>query len=137
MQLSEDVRTFLEEERFGVLATVNANGSPQQTVMWYELRGDTVVMNTKRGRKKDRNLIRDPRASLCIEEGFRYVTLEGTMEIIDDQATAQADIAALARRYHDAAKAEEMARDVFAPQERVSLLLHVDRTDVHGFDGEE
>jgi PPOX class probable F420-dependent enzyme len=137
VQLSHDVRAFLEEERFGVLATVNANGSPQQTVMWYELRGDTVVMNTKRGRKKDRNLIRDPRASLCIENGFRYVTLEGAIEMIDDPATVQADIAALARRYHDAAEAEEMARDVFALQERVSLLLHVDSVDVHGFDGEE
>ncbi len=137
MQLSDDVRTFLEEARFAVLATVNANGSPQQTVMWYELRGDTIVMNTRRGRKKDRNLIRDPRASLCIEDGFRYVTLEGTIEMVDDPATAQADIAALARRYHDAAKAEQMAREVFAPQERVTLLLHVERADVHGFDGEE
>ena len=137
MQLRDDVRAFLEEERFGVLGTVNADGSPQQTVMWYELRGDTIVMNTKRGRKKDRNLVRDPRASLCIEDGFRYVTLEGTIETIEDQATAQADIAALARRYHDAAKAEQMARDVFGPQERITLLLHVGRVDVHGFDGEE
>ena len=137
MQLREDVRTFLEEERFAVLATVNANGSPQQTVMWYELRGDTIVMNTKRGRKKDRNLNRDPRASLCVEDGFRYVTLEGAIESIEDPATAQADIAALARRYHDADTAEQMAREVFAPQERVTLLLHVDRADVHGFDGEE
>jgi PPOX class probable F420-dependent enzyme len=137
VQLRDDVRAFLEEERFGVLGTVNADGSPQQTVMWYELRGDTIVMNTKRGRKKDRNLVRDPRASLCIEDGFRYVTLEGTIETIEDQATAQADIAALARRYHDAAKAEQMARDVFGPQERITLLLHVGRVDVHGFDGEE
>jgi PPOX class probable F420-dependent enzyme len=137
VQLSDDVRAFLEEERFAVLATVNANGSPQQTVMWYELRGDTVVMNTKRGRKKDRNLIRDPRASLCVEDGFRYVTLKGTIEFVEDQTTAQADIAALAHRYHDAAKAEEMAREVFAPQERVTLLLHVELADVHGFDGEE
>jgi PPOX class probable F420-dependent enzyme len=137
VQLREDVRTFLEEERFAVLATVNANGSPQQTVMWYELRGDTIVMNTKRGRKKDRNLMRDPRASLCVEDGFRYVTLEGAIESIEDPATAQADIAALARRYHDADTAEQMAREVFAPQERVTLLLHVDRADVHGFDGEE
>jgi PPOX class probable F420-dependent enzyme len=137
LRLREDVRTFLEEERFAVLATVNANGSPQQTVMWYELRGDTIVMNTKRGRKKDRNLIRDPRASLCFEDGFRYVTLEGVIEVIDDLATAQADFAALAWRYHDADEAEKMAREVFAPQERITLLLHVDRADVHGFDGEE
>jgi PPOX class probable F420-dependent enzyme len=137
VQLSEDVRTFLEEARFAVLGTVNANGSPQQTVMWYELRGATIVMNTRRGRKKDRNLIRDPRVSLCIEDGFRYVTLEGSIEMVDDPATGQADIAALARRYHNAAKAEQMVRDEFAFQERVTLLLHVERTDVHGFDGEE
>jgi PPOX class probable F420-dependent enzyme len=137
VQLSDDVRTFLEEARFAVLATVNANGSPQQTVMWYEPRGDTIVMNTRRGRKKDRNLIRDSRASLCIEDGFRYVTLEGVIEMVDDPATAQTDIAALARRYHDVAEAEKMAREVFASQERVTLLLHVERTDVHGFDGEE
>jgi PPOX class probable F420-dependent enzyme len=137
VQLSEDVRTFLEEARFAVLATVNANGSPQQTVMWYELRGDTIVMNTRRGRKKDRNLIRDPRVSLCIEDGFRYVTLEGTIELVDDPATGQTDIAALARRYHNAAKAEQMVREEFAFQERVTLLLHVERADVHGFDGEE
>jgi hypothetical protein len=33
LQLREDARAFLEEERFAVLATVNANGSPQQTVV--------------------------------------------------------------------------------------------------------
>jgi PPOX class probable F420-dependent enzyme len=137
LQLRDDVRAFLEEERFAVLATLNANGSPQQTVMWYELRGDTIVMNTKRGRKKDRNLTRDPRASLCVEDGFRYITLEGVIEFIEDPATAQADIAALARRYHDAEEAKRMARDVFAPQERVTLVLHIERADVHGFDGEE
>jgi PPOX class probable F420-dependent enzyme len=137
VQLSEDVRTFLEEARFAVLGTVNANGSPQQTVMWYELRGATIVMNTRRGRKKDRNLIRDPRVSLCIEDGFRYVTLEGSIEMVDDPATGQADIAALARRYHNAAKAEQMVREEFAFQERVTLLLHVERADEHGFDGEE
>src|SRR5215212_4136696 len=137
LQIREDVRTFLEEERFAVLASVNANGSPQQTVMWYELRGDTIVMNTKRGRKKDKNLTLDPRASLCFEDGFRYVTLEGVIELIEDPETAQADIAALARRYHDADEAEKMARAVFAPQERITLLLHVDRVDIHGFDGEE
>lgn len=137
MELRDDVRAFLDDPRFGVLGTVNANGSPQQTVMWYAMRGDTVMMNTRRGRKKDRNLLRDARASLCIEDGFRYVTLDGTIRMVEDQDVAQADIAALARRYHDADEAERMARDVFAPQERISLLLSFDRVDVHGFDGEE
>jgi PPOX class probable F420-dependent enzyme len=137
VELGDDARTFLQETRFGVLATVNADGSPQQTVMWYELRGDTIVMNTKRGRQKDRNLHRDPRASLCVEEGYRYVTLTGTISTNDDQVVAQADIAALARRYHGPEKGDEMARDEFSRQERVTLTLQIERVETHGLSGEE
>jgi len=49
----------------------------------------------------------------------------------------QADNVALLRRYDDAQTAEELSRDVFAPWERVTLRLHVDRLVVHGFHGEE
>lgn len=134
--LREDVRSFLNEIRFGVLGTVNVNGSPQQTVMWYEVRGDTIMMNTLRGRRKDRNLLRDPRASLCVEDGQRYVTLEGTIEMIEARETAQADIKALAIRYEGSAAWDRMGRDVFGPQERISLILQITNVDVHGFDGE-
>lgn len=137
MDLRDDVRAFLEEPRFGVLGTVNANGSPQQTVMWYELRGDTIMMNTLRGRRKDRNLLRDPRASLCVEEGQKYVTLEGTIEMVGDRETAQADITALARRYEGPEEGNRMGREVFGPQERITLLLKVNKIDVHGFDDED
>ena len=47
------VREFLEKRRFAVLATINPDGSVQQTVMWYQLQGDKVMMNTRRGRVKD------------------------------------------------------------------------------------
>jgi PPOX class probable F420-dependent enzyme len=137
VELPEDVRSYLDEVRFGVLGTVNADGSPQQTVMWYERRGDDIMMNTKRGRRKDRNLLRDTRASLCVEDEFRYVTLEGTIEMIEDQDTAQADITALAVRYHGRERGEAMGRDEFGKQERITLILHVDRIDVHGLDDEE
>ena len=135
-KLSDKIRAFLEEPRYAVLATINEDGSPQQTVMWYELRGDNVLMNTLRGRRKDRNLIRDPRASLCVEAGQRYVTLEGTIEIITDPSTAQDDITALARRYEGEDEGNRLGREVFAPQERVSLLMSISNVDAHGFDGE-
>jgi len=45
--LSENARAFLQGRRFGALATINRNGTPQLTAMWYLLEGDTIVMNTK------------------------------------------------------------------------------------------
>ena len=134
MKLQDGVQAFLNEPRFAVLGTVNADGSPQQTVMWFELRGDHIMMNTLRGRKKDRNLVRDGRASICVEEGQRYVTIDGRVTIVDDPAVGQEDIAALARRYEGDEEGNRQSREVFGSQDRVSLLLSIDRVDVHGFD---
>jgi hypothetical protein len=57
--------------------------------------------------------------------------------MFDDQEIAQADIAELARRYHEPEEAEEMIRTAFHSQQRVSLILNVSRFETHGFDGEE
>jgi PPOX class probable F420-dependent enzyme len=136
LKFQESVQAFLNEPRFAVLGTVNADGSPQQTVMWFELRGDHVMMNTLRGRKKDRNLLRDGRASICVEAGQRYVTIDGRVTIVDDPAVGQEDIAALARRYEGDEEGNRQSREVFGSQDRVSLLLSIDRVDIHGFDEE-
>jgi PPOX class probable F420-dependent enzyme len=137
VKLPVDVRKFLEGVHFAVLGTVNADGSPQQTVMWYQLRGDEIMMNTLRGRLKDRNLARDPRASVCVEDHYDYVTLAGTIRMIDDPGTTQADIHALATRYHGPERAGRMMRESFSRQQRVTLLMTVDAIDVHGFGNEE
>ena len=134
MALSGAGRAFLAEVRFATLATINPDGSIQQTVMWYELRGDHIMMNTARGRKKDLNLVRDPRVSICVEDGYRFVTVAGAAELIDDRETNQADIRALATRYHDAAHAEEMMQSVFASQQRVSILVPLTKVIENGLE---
>jgi PPOX class probable F420-dependent enzyme len=130
------VRAFLEERRFAVLATINPDGTVQQSVMWYELRGDHIMMNTARGRFKDRNLLSDLRISICVEDQYRYVTIKGTAELNEDPAQGQEDIKALATRYDGEQEAERMMREVFGKQHRVSILLPIDKVDAHGFDGE-
>ena len=131
MTLSDDVRAFLEEKRFAVLATINADGSPQQTIMWYELQGDEIMMNTRRGRAKDSNMVRDPRVSLCVADGYRAVTLVGRVTLDDDQETAHRDITRLAIRY-DGAEDAVRRPDRFAGQTRVTLHLHVQRVVPYG-----
>jgi PPOX class probable F420-dependent enzyme len=127
MPLSDAVRRFLAEPRFAVLATIGADSVPQQTVMWYELRGDTIVMNTAVGRLKDTLLRRDPRASICVEDGYRYVTITGTIQIVDDPATAQEDIRHLAVRYDGEEDGNRQARESFSKQQRVSLYMPIKR----------
>jgi PPOX class probable F420-dependent enzyme len=111
---------------FGTLATLASDGAPHQAVVWYLVRGDTIVVNSAVGRIWPTNLLRDPRCSLLVEQGYEWVSLTGRVEVAAEQATAQADIAAMARRYHarDPERAERLIRDHFEPQERISFVLH-------------
>jgi PPOX class probable F420-dependent enzyme len=124
--LSEKVRAFLEERRFAVLGTINADGTPQLSAMWYQLEGDHILMNTKAGRVKERNLRRDPRVSICFEDGG-YLTVTGKATLIDDQETAQRDIHRLAVRYNDDEKAAQSIEEVFAKEQRVSIHISIER----------
>lgn len=126
MALSEAARQFLNERRFATLATINADGTPQLSVMWYLLRSDMLVFNTEKGRRKAANLLRDRRVALCVEDEYRYVTVSGSVEFVDDPAVAQCDIRELTIRYKGMAAADEYYQRVFAPFERVSYYLPLD-----------
>ncbi|MGE5333716.1 MAG: PPOX class F420-dependent oxidoreductase [Nitrososphaerota archaeon] len=134
MRLEDNVRAFLQEPRFGVLATTRRGGIPQQSVVWYDLDGDEILMNTAVGRAKNSNLRRDERASLCVPDGYRYITLEGTVEIIDDQTTAQADIRRLAVRYRGEAAGNKQADEVYSRQQRVTIRLKVENVITYQLD---
>lgn len=130
--LDAKVRDFLDEQRFAVLATINKNGAPQQTVMWYELQDDRIMMNTAEGRVKAGNLRRDPRVSICVEDGYRFVTITGRIELNEDREQALADIHSLAVRYHGQSKADDMM-DGFRKDTRVTLYMSIDNVVTNGF----
>jgi len=106
-----------------VLATINSDGTPQLTTMWYLLEEDTIVMNTKAGRIKERNMRRDPRIAICVEDGYNYVTISGTIELIDDPEIAQRDIYRLAVRYDGEEAARQKVADQFSKERRITLHL--------------
>jgi PPOX class probable F420-dependent enzyme len=130
--LSDEAREFLGERRFAVLATINKDSTPQQTVMWYELQGDEIMMNTAQGRLKDHNLNRDPRISICIEDGQRFVTLRGTVSQNHEQEVAQADIKRLAVRYGGPEQAERSAAN-FKREHRITLRMTIEGALERGF----
>jgi PPOX class probable F420-dependent enzyme len=128
-ELSARARAYLQELRFAVLATINQNGTPQLTTMWYLLEDDgTITMNTKVGRIKERNMRRNPRISICIEDGYKFLTMSGAVEMIDDQKIAQHDIYRLSARYHGEAKASRQMEKQFSKETRVTLRLKPEST---------
>ncbi|HET9493888.1 MAG TPA: PPOX class F420-dependent oxidoreductase [Chloroflexia bacterium] len=130
--ISDSARAFLRGRRFAVVATLNPDGTPQQSVMWYDVRGDTLIMNTQAHAVKVKNLRRDPRIYVCVEDEYRYVNLAGRAEIDYDPARTQADIAALAERYEGPDGRERMVRNTFSKQQRVTIHVPIERVDPHG-----
>ena len=125
-------REFLKQNRFAVVGSMNPDGSPHLAVMWYLLDGDEIVVNSKQGRIKDRNLARDPRMSVLVADGYRFVRIDGKARIEHDQEIAQADIRRLAVLNYGEAKAEESMRTSFGKQHRISYRLPVDRVYADG-----
>jgi PPOX class probable F420-dependent enzyme len=126
--LADDLREWLMQTlRYPVLSVIAEDGSPSQSVMWFDLdpeRPDTILMNTKRGRAKERWLRRDPRVSLCFEDGYRWAAFKGRVTLDDDGARGMELIQSLARRY-----GADPAR--YEGQERVTIRLEVEKVVRH------
>jgi PPOX class probable F420-dependent enzyme len=121
-------RKFLEEKRFAVVGTKNPDGSPHLAVMWYLLDGDEIVVNSAQGRVKDRNLAADPRMTVLVEDGYRWIRIDGHARIEHDQAIAHADIRRLAARYYeDERRVEEAMKNNFSKQHRITYRLPIRR----------
>ena len=64
--LDDKARALLKGNNFAFLATINKDGTPQLTPTWVDTDGDNVLINTALGRKKVRNLARDPRVAVGV-----------------------------------------------------------------------
>jgi PPOX class probable F420-dependent enzyme len=134
--LSERLRDFLTAKHFLTIATVDADGSPRQAVIWYLIDGDDLIVNSAMGRRWPANLLRDGRVSAAITDhadGYRWIGVTGSAEAITDQPTAQAHIAAMARYYHDDEpdEAEALIATRFERQERISFRIRIDAAHDH------
>jgi PPOX class probable F420-dependent enzyme len=98
--LSDWAKEFLSEERVGVVGTLNADGSPHLTTIWYLLADDgRLIITTLSRNQKVRNLRRDPRMTICVGDRTRSVSLSGHVTISEDQAVVRQDLERLVERY--------------------------------------
>jgi hypothetical protein len=87
IRLSESAIGLIDGRNYAVLATVNADGGPQTSVMWVGRDGDDLLFSTVAGRRKHRNMERDPRVSVTVIDSAdpeNYVELRGTASMTPD-----------------------------------------------------
>ncbi len=92
---------LFKKTAFANLATVMPDGSPQVTPVWIDYDGKYVVFNSAKGRMKDKNIRRDPRVSLSIqdpENPYRYLEIRGRVVEIT-QSGADDHINKLSQKY--------------------------------------
>ena len=83
---------FLRERRLGALATGRRAGSPQQVLIAYEFDGTDIVLQTGGGSAKVSNVGRVNAVSLLVQDGNRYLVVQGTAEILAGEPERRAAI---------------------------------------------
>ena len=99
--IPEKFRDLFDKKAFAHVATLMPDGTPQVTPVWVDYDGQYVIINSARGRQKDRNLRRSPNVALSIQDPdnpYRYLEVRGpVVEITEDGADEHID--KMAKKY--------------------------------------
>jgi PPOX class probable F420-dependent enzyme len=102
IDLPEKIRNAIEGPQFWALATTNPDGSPQVSTVWVNAKDGNILINSALGRKKPRNLEREPRVALSWvdpENGYHTASIQGRVVETYTGDEAEADIDSLAEKY--------------------------------------
>ncbi len=119
-----------DKKAFAFLGTLTANGKIQVTPVWFNTSGDYFLVNTARGRQKDKNMSARPDVTLCIsdpDDPYRYLQVRG--RVVDStEEGANAHIDALEHKYTGHAK----YRGYKPGMVRVTYKIAPEKVDAHG-----
>jgi PPOX class probable F420-dependent enzyme len=100
-KIPEPFKDLFGKVAYANIATVMPDGSPQVTPVWFDYDGDYLRVNSAKGRIKDKNMRRNKRVALSIQDpdnAYRYLAVRGNVEEITEQG-ADAHIDSLAKKY--------------------------------------
>jgi PPOX class probable F420-dependent enzyme len=128
--LNDAVRKLVDEPNPAVLATVNPDGGPQTSVVWVRRDGNDLLISTAAGRRKERNVRRDPRVSLTVydhDDPQQYAEVRGLAEVSEDVGRKLA--VQLAEEYEGPGAGEEYLQ---LPPEVVRVVVRITPRRVAG-----
>ncbi|HEV2688947.1 MAG TPA: PPOX class F420-dependent oxidoreductase [Bryobacteraceae bacterium] len=99
--IPEKYLDLFKKKALASLGTLMPGGAPQVTPVWVDFDGTHVIVNSAKGRRKDRNLRADPRVAMAIidpDNPYRYLEVRGRVEEITETG-ADAHIDKMAKKY--------------------------------------
>ena len=130
---------LLHGTRTGKLATVRKDGRPHVVPIWFDLDGETLVLTTWGESVKAKNIRRDPRVCICVDDEtppFAFVQIEGTADLSDDPDDQLYWATRIGGRYMGVELAEVYGKRNSTPGElivRVTPTKIVARKDIAGW----
>ena len=122
----EEIRAFLSHgTRTAKVATSGPSGQPHVMPVWFALDGEDVLFTTWGDSVKGRNLRRDPRAAVVVDDEvapFAFVHICGPVTLSEDVGELLRFATAIARRYMGPHRAEEFGRRNAVPGELLVRL---------------
>ena len=100
-KIPEKYSDLFNKKAFGSLGTLMPDGSPQVTPVWVDRDGDAILVNTAKGRQKDKNIKRDPRVSVTLidpDNPYRYLEIRGRV-VETTEKGAKDHIDKMAKKY--------------------------------------
>jgi hypothetical protein len=99
--IPDKYRDLFQKPAFGILATLMPDGQPQVTPVWVDWQDGRVIVNSAKGRQKDKNIERDRRVTITLidpENPYRYVEIRGRVDEITKK-DADTHIDKMAKKY--------------------------------------
>ncbi|MFF1510106.1 PPOX class F420-dependent oxidoreductase [Streptomyces sp. NPDC058326] len=130
LEMNDTVRRLLDAPHTAVLCTLNPDGAPQSSLVWVSRDGGELLISTQQGRRKERNILRDPRVGLTVfdpADPNLYVEIRGEATVTED--TGRAFAVRVAEEYLGPGGGKEYLE---APPEEVRVVVRITPTKILG-----
>lgn len=127
--IPNEFRDLFAKRAFANLGTLRADGSPQVTPVWVDFDGDSVLVNTAKGRHQDENIRNDSRVGIAItdpDDPYRYLEIRGrAIEVTGRDLIAHLN--AMAQKY--------LGRETYPnrPPDQIRVLYRIEAERINAF----
>lgn len=129
--IPDDFHDLFEKQTLAHLSTLLPDGAPHSTPVWvdYDSEADRLLVNTERGRRKEKNVRNDPRVAVSMtdpDQPYRMLSVRGEVDKLTTEG-AREHIGELAKRY--------MGEEKYPNPEAERIIISIKPEDVSHSEG--